>query len=110
MSAADIALLRLYLSDPAGAKEVFTDEKLQTLLDNADGDVNSATGAGWRIKAASVADWYQMNVDGAFLSRDQVWFHCIRLAEYYEKISGGSLVNVKMDSGFIQDESAPEFD
>ena len=106
---ADIALLRLYLADPAGAKEVFTDGKLQILLDKTE-DVNAAAAEGWRIKAGSVAEWYQMSVDGATLSRDQVFEHCIKMAEHYEGLGGGNLTNVRMDSEFVIASSDSEFD
>jgi hypothetical protein len=106
---AEIELLRLYLADPAGANEVFTDAKLQTLLDNKEADVGAAAAEGWRIKAASVADWYQMNIDGAFLSRDQVWEHCMKMAAHFDGRSGGNLANIGMDSGFTLTEAESEF-
>lgn len=88
LSAQDQELLRLYLNDPSGENQVFTLRTLQRLYDDA-GSLGGAAAAGWRIKAATVHDWYLANVDGSFLSRDQVFTHCIAMAEMYDK-SGGS--------------------
>lgn len=109
MSDADIALLRLYLADPAGANEVFTNAKLALLLDQNEDDVYAAAADGWRVKAANVSEWYMVNVDGAFLNREQVWEHCIKMAEHYEKIGGGGLANIPLDAGFEQADDESEF-
>lgn len=95
-----VSLLRLYLSDPspapAGKSPVFTDTQLKELLERAENDVNSAAAEGWRIKAGSVADWYDVSLDGSVLSRDQVWKHCMNMVSTYEALSGGQMKNVRI--------------
>lgn len=98
MATDDLELLRLYIDDvkTSGSEEPFlSDTKLQSLLD-AEGSVEGAAGKAWRIKAAQVSSWYLTNVDGSFLSRDQVFEHCIKMAEHYEHLSGGSDVMVNV--------------
>jgi len=109
MTTEQIALLRLYLADPPGAKEIFTDTKLNLLLTQNDDDVYAATADGWRVKAATVSEWYMVNIDGAFLNREQVFNHCIAMAEHYEKLGGGGVVSVKMDTSYDTDEVDSEF-
>jgi hypothetical protein len=110
MDATQLDLLRLYIADPPGAKEFFTTARLESLVDGRDGDTNAAAADAWRIKAANVADWYDVMLDGSQLNRDQVWQHCIRMAEYYEDRSGAGLINVKLDSEFQIDNEELEFD
>jgi hypothetical protein len=109
MDETQLALLRLYIADPAGNNEYLHDDKLQALSSNNDGDLYATAADAWRMKAANVADWYLANIDGAFLSRDQVWEHCMKMAEHFEKAGGGALVNVSMDSGFQTSAEEPEF-
>jgi len=106
---ADIALLRLYISDPPGNNEFLHDSDLQILLDNNDDGVEAAAADGWRIKAARVAEWYQMTLDGAFLDRGQVFEHCMAMAKHFEETGGGSLTNVRMDSEYRIETTVDEF-
>lgn len=95
LSVQDKELLRLYLNDPAGASEVFTDAMLQRLYDEA-GSLEACAATGWRVKAATVHDWYLVNIDGGFLSRDQVFNHCIKMAETFESSKGGMSQSVEV--------------
>jgi hypothetical protein len=107
----DRALLRLYLNDPAGANQVLDDETLDKIYEEAGETVAGAAGRGWRIKAARVHDWYMVNLDGAFLNRDQVFKHCIMMAETFEAQGGGAeLSNIQL-TGPNADTTAetPEF-
>ena len=89
LSDSDRALIRLYTDDPSGPDEVMHDTDLDALWDLTE-NVEGATAKVWRIKAAKVSDWFLANVDGAFLSRDQVFAHCITMAEFYETQGGTS--------------------
>jgi hypothetical protein len=104
------ALLRLYLADPAGNDEYFHDDILDSMFSDNDEDLNAAASSGWRMKAANVAAWYAVNLDGAFLSRQQVWEHCIAMSSHFSSMSGAALVNVEMDSMFEdEDRQGAEF-
>lgn len=92
LTAADRALLRLYLNDPAGPENVISDPQLDQLYVAAEESLEGTAARAWRIKAATVADWYLSNIDGAFLSRDQVFDHCVKMAVYYEEVSGTSFI------------------
>jgi len=107
----DIELLRLFLADPAGNTESFHDDILTTLWDDNSEDVYAAAADGWRIKAGKVAELYAAQIDGSYLSREQIWEHCIRMADHYEKLGGGGMVSVRMDSnagGYPTAESSSE--
>jgi hypothetical protein len=111
MEATQLALLRLYIADPAGTSEYLHDDTLDTLYSQADGSIFGAAAEAWRMKAANVADWYLANIDGSFLSRNQVWEHCMAMADHYGKLSGTGvgIVNIEMDSGFETAAAESEF-
>jgi hypothetical protein len=96
MTTTDIELLRLYIADPAGQDQVFATTLLADTLDRNSGDVNAAAAEMWGIKAATVADWYLSQTDGALLSRDQVFQHCLKMQTQYKSLSSSSMVNVRM--------------
>jgi hypothetical protein len=116
MDATQLALLRLYIADPSGTTEFLHDDTLQILFLQNDSNLFATASECWRIKAANVADWYLANIDGAFLSRNQVWEHCMAMVDHYSNISGGAgtaagavLTNVEMDSGFQTQQAAEDF-
>lgn len=115
MDATQLALLRLYIADPAGQSEYLHDDMLEILFLRNEENLFATASEAWRIKAANVADWYLANIDGSFLSRNQVWEHCIAMVDYYSKLSAGAgtagtgLTNVEMDSGFQTQTSEAEF-
>jgi hypothetical protein len=116
MDATELALLRLYIADPSGNNEFLHDDTLEILFGQNDSNLFATASEAWRIKAANVADWYMANIDGSFLSRNQVWEHCMAMVDHYSKISGGAgtaagaiLTNVEMDSGFQTQASESEF-
>lgn len=100
------ALIRLYSDDPFGPDEVVHNDVLESLFEDSE-SVESVVARVWRIKAATVADWYLANVDGSFLSRNQVFDHCIAMAEFYERQSGtsGSIVSVALTAPNSVDEA-----
>lgn len=111
-----LQLLRLYIDDRDTGTGTVTieDPELQDLLDATEGDVYGAAGKAWAIKAARVAQWYQVSLDGSFLSREQVFDHCMSMSKYYEMRStsgtgGASIVSVKMDSSFVDEDEEAEF-
>lgn len=99
MSWETIALLRLYIDDPAGAEEVFHDIELQNTLDDSGSDVHAAAAKLWSIKAATVHKWYLSQIDGAFLSRNQVFDHCMAMSKYHEDKGAGKIETVSLDTG-----------
>jgi hypothetical protein len=111
MEATQLALLRLYIADPSGTNEYLHDDTLDLLYTQGDGDVFAAAAEAWRMKAANVADWYLANIDGSFLSRNQVWEHCVAMADHYGKLSGTGvgIANIEMDSGFETSAVESEF-
>lgn len=101
MSATQLGLLRRYLGDDH--EDAFDDPALQDLLDQYPDDINAAAAAGWRIKAASVSEWYRAAIDGQFLDRAQVFDHCIAMATKYQDLSAGETISVLMS----KDDAAP---
>lgn len=89
LTAEQVALIRLQIADPSGPDEALHDAQVQALYDEAE-SINGTVAKAWRVKAATVADWYLANIDGSFLSRNQVFEHCIAMAEHYEEIAGTS--------------------
>lgn len=100
------ALIRLYSDDPFGPNEVVHNDVLESLFTELE-SVESVVARVWRIKAATVADWYLANVDGSFLSRNQVFDHCNAMAEFYERQSGtsGVIVSVALEAPNAEDET-----
>lgn len=90
------ALLRMYLHDPSGADEVLDNDTLDLIYTETGETLEAAAARGWRIKAARVHEWYMVNLDGAFLNRDQVFKHCIMMAETYERAGGAELSNIQL--------------
>lgn len=105
------SLIRLYTDDPAGPDELVKDSVLQGLWDEMD-SIEGVASRVWRIKAATVSEWYLSNIDGSFLSRNQVFEHCLKMAEHYETLGGvsGVFVNVGLTGPNATDEdSSSEF-
>jgi hypothetical protein len=116
MDSTQRALLRLYIADPAGTTEFLHDDTLDTLFSQNEENLFATASEAWRIKAANVADWYLANIDGSFLSRNQVWEHCMAMVDHYGQLSGGAgtaagatITNVEMDSGFQTETAEAEF-
>lgn len=88
----NVELLRLYLDDrDTGDRTlIFEDPELAQLLGLFDDDVHAAAAQGWAVKAGRVSQWYQVNLDGAFLSREQVFQHCMDMVKFHEGHSTGS--------------------
>lgn len=56
-------------------------------------DLAIAASEGWRVKAGLVSDRFRFADDGDTYDRDQVFAHCVRMAEQYEKkAEAGGLV------------------
>ncbi len=56
-------------------------------------DLAAAAAEGWRVKAGLVSDRFRFADDGDSYDRDQVFAHCVRMAEQYEKkAAAGGLV------------------
>lgn len=57
-------------------------------------DLAAAAAEGWRMKAGLVSDRIRFADDGDSYDRDQVFAHCVRMAELYEQkaASGGLIV------------------
>lgn len=106
----DFELLRLYLDDlanPDTGDVFFQDYQLQKLIDETV-DLFGAAASGWRIKAARVAEWYNVTVDGAEFTRNQAFRHALEMARSYQNESAGEFRSVKLDNEFVQDDSESE--
>jgi len=100
-------LIRLYANDPSGPTEVVKDAVINELWTEVE-VVEAVAARMWRIKAGTVSEWYLTNIDGSFLSRNQVFDHCIAMAEHYETLGGtsGVMVNVGLIGPNAVDSSA----
>lgn len=94
MTTEEIRTLRLYTDIPAGSDQFLDDSDLQVFFDAADGDVNRAAAEIWKVKAARVNEWYTVNMDGNFMTRGEVFEHCLKMSTLYA--SGGSMTNVAL--------------
>ena len=56
-------------------------------------DLAAAVAEGWRMKAGLVSDRFRFADDGDTYDRDQIFAHCVRMAEHYEaKAAAGGLL------------------
>lgn len=104
----DIALVRLYIDDPDGGTPTFDDLKIQAFLDSQ-GDAHSAAAELWLVKAANVADWYSVQLDGGMLTRQQVFDHCMLMATTHRNFSVNDTISVLMDGGDKPADETSEF-
>lgn len=104
----DLELLRLYVDDiDDGTHELFLqDNDLEAILDSVTDDVHAAAVKIWLMKAARVNEWYQANIDGSYLSRDQVFDHCTKMADYHKQYASGQIISVEMTNTYDESESA----
>lgn len=86
--------LRLFIDDPAGNDEFFTNETLAVFITDAQDDLSAAAAELWKVKAARVSEWYTVNMDGNFMSREQVFDHCMKMSASYA--NSGSITNVAL--------------
>lgn len=86
--------LRLFIDDPAGNNQFLEDSVLSGFIADADDDLSAAASELWKVKAARVSEWYTVNMDGNFMSRDQVFAHCMKMSESYA--NSGSMTNVAL--------------
>lgn len=99
----DRELLRLYLDDlphPETGDVFFRDDQLDRLVTDTT-DLYGAAAMGWRIKAARVVEWFNVDLDGAELSMGQAFRHAMDMAKAFGNESSGEIRSVKMDSEFI---------
>lgn len=106
MALDQVTQLRAYVADPKNGKELFTDPELEDYIATY-GDLHAAAAELWSIKAATVATWYQMNVDGSFMSREQVFEHCIRMRDVHK--AGGFSQSEPILSDFESTTVSAEF-
>jgi hypothetical protein len=114
MTISDIAMVRLYIDDPAGANQVFSSTVIQQILDGVDGDLHGAAAELWSMKAATVWDWYMSQTDGALLDREKVFQHCQDMMMFHKTLASGSLggggiVSVALSTGNNDSEESSEF-
>lgn len=98
----DHELLRLYLDDlpnPETGDVFFRDDHLDRLIADTS-DIFGAAAAGWRIKAARVVEWVNVDLDGAEMSLGQAFRHAIDMSRTFSNESTGEIRSVKMDSEF----------
>lgn len=91
----DKTLLRTYLHDLT--ESAVSDDILDQLIGQNPDDFNAVVSGGWRIKAGTVSDWYDASIDGRVLSRDQVFKHCIKMAELYSSEAGANIKSTRIE-------------
>lgn len=117
MTVSDIAMVRLYIDDPAGSNQVFSSVVIQQVLDGVSSDLHSAAAELWAMKAATVWDWYMSQTDGALLDREKVFQHCMDMVGFHRALSsggslgsgGGGIVSVALSTGNNDSEESSEF-
>ena len=101
MTVSDIAMVRLYIDDPAGSNQVFSSVVIQQVLDGVDGDLHSAAAELWSMKAATVWDWYMSQTDGALLDREKVFQHCMDMVMHHRALSSGGALGSNTGGGIV---------
>lgn len=98
MTTSEIELVRLYTDDrDDGTHELFLeDDEVQSIVDGASNDLHTAASRIWGMKAARVHEWYTTSLDGSYLSREQVFDHCLKMAEFHKGYASGELVSTRM--------------
>lgn len=91
---AELRTLRLYVDDPAGDSQFLDDSVLLTFIEAAGGSLNNAASEIWKVKAARVNEWYTVNMDGNFMTRGEVFDHCLKMSASYA--AGGAMTNVRL--------------
>jgi hypothetical protein len=107
MTVAEVELLRLYIDDKKDGTEKFNDDQLQDFIDRFGEELHAAAAEIWGIKAARVTEYYLTNIDGSFLSRNQVFDHCMAMADFHRH--GGSadtMESVQLSTGNTSDSSS----
>lgn len=102
-----IKVVRKFVNDAAGDTQIFENDEIELLIDEKDGDLNQVASDLWRIKAGRVSEWYLVNIDGAFMSRDQAFDHAIKMSEVYAR--QGGMTNVLLDTSPLIVVETPEF-
>jgi hypothetical protein len=112
MTVAEVELLRLYVDDRKDGTEQFNDDQLQDIIDGADGSLHGAAAEVWGMKAATVSEFYLANVDGSFLSRNQIFDHCMAMVEFH-RMGGGAastvMSSVLISTGTADTDASSEF-
>ena len=91
----DKSLLRTYLHD--SNEKAISDAVLDQIIARIGDDFNAVVAEGWRIKAGTVSDWYDASIDGRVLSRDQVFKHCLKMAELYRSEAGANIKSTRIE-------------
>lgn len=80
---------------PVGGNEgdtLFTEEKLADLIVAADGDLEAAASAGWRLKAAHYADLVDVSEGNSTRAMSDLHKNALAMAKYYAgEIASGAL-------------------
>lgn len=101
----ETARVRLYIAEPEeNSGAMIPDDTIDGIIDEQSGDLYSAASRLWAIKAGSVADWYNVALDGGSLSREAVFKHCMQMADYYSVQGGQSLVSILLSSDYTTSE------
>lgn len=79
---AAIRLLRGYIGEPDDAGD-YTDERLQTLLDENDGNVEAVAATVWRSKAAALSVLVDISEGASSRKNSQAHSQALRMAEHY---------------------------
>jgi len=98
----DLELLRLYLDDlpePETGDVFFRDDQLERFISES-ADIYGAAAIGWRVKAARVVEWFNVDIDGAEMSMGQAFRHAMDMAKVFRDESTGELTFPKLDSEF----------
>jgi len=105
MTTSEIELVRLYTDDrDDGTHDLFLeDDEIQSIVDGVTNDLHAASNKIWLMKAARVHEWYTTSLDGGYLSREQVFEHCLKMAEYHKQYASNALISVSMENTYDAD-------
>ena len=68
--------------------------------------LNWGASEGWRMKAGIAAERYKFQADGATFVRDQVFTHCLKMADVYDKRANSEPKVIRSRGALITDRLA----
>jgi hypothetical protein len=89
MALTDAERLRGLLNDTDADDYLVSDEQIEDLLAEADGDPERAALGGWRIKAAKYADLVDITEGNASRKMSQLYDHAEKMIKLYSGSRGG---------------------
>lgn len=94
MSDFSIKRIRRLIDDTDSENQDYSDETLETYIENRGGDLYAAASDIWEEKAAELYKAYNFNADGASLNRREQYQNALRMATFMKSRSRVQTLNL----------------